>query len=148
MKIFKGVIGVIIISTLSSCGDPCRKVYGHWKIYKYVGAGIVGLSNEEAQAFIGQEFILHKEYAVLNGEKFEHPQYTLQEEQADDYFYYGYRMPEYRKHLGIKEKVIKILIVSSSQPGGSDYDFILQEDEMITGIDGVFFFLRKRPARK
>ncbi len=157
MNLVKYLIIVSVAFVLNSCGDPCKRLYGSWKIYKYANSPICALTDEEASAFIGIEFIFSKTNLIINGVKLGKPSYKFSKQKADNYFYHSYRMP--KEYIGINEGLIEIVTISNVHPKSVPHDFfehkkanlafcidelILYHDELIFQLDGIFFYLKKQ----
>jgi hypothetical protein len=130
------IIGILVVSQACKAEN---NLYGKWIIYKYVSGNISALSEDDAKAYINMEFNFQANYALIHGNKCDNPKYECREERALDYLYYNYKIS--KEHIGIKEDILKIWEVSCLNQVPSD--FFINEDELVTNINGVFFFLKK-----
>lgn len=132
-------IGVISINQLQANGN---KLFGKWVIYKYVDGSITGLGEVEKESYINMEFDLQSDYAYINGKKLLNPKYNCRNENAFDYLFYNYKIN--KELVGIKNDTLKVIDVSESNH--VSYEFLHFEGELVLNIDGVFFFLKKKPV--
>lgn len=163
MKTLKQIIPIFILCMLGAGSDNNdeidnqEKLYGYWQIDEQAKTtGIVGLSQEEADAFIGKEYIFTPKTAVIpendlgegnrRYEVIENPQYTLIEYDGDAFW--GMRS-YFKEELGIKEDMIKVWEIVDPQKGNKAREWVVVKGDTLIGcIEGVFFFLKKTATCK
>ena len=112
-------------------------IWENWIVYNYRTVGIVALTENEANAFIGKKFEFQKEYAIINDIYYENPVYEEMEENAVDYFY---RDKIYKEDIDFKADIVCVIKITCAN---NYFEIISYEDDIIMQIDGVYFFLKR-----
>lgn len=109
---------IICVMTTSCEEDPYKFLYGRWKIYKYTPLytrpGIFGLEEDRINNYLlGREVILSKNYMIIDGSKYKYPIYKIREENAEDYFFWYWRINKQDvQAIGIGENTDKISVLN------------------------------------
>lgn len=118
-------------------------VEGSWRVDRYTFSAMSKMVEAEAKEWIGQKASFEKRKVVLPDDKCEKPEFKIKIVNTKTYLYNNYKSS--MENIGIKQKEIKIITITSNQ----NYfrDIIKIDDTTIVIIkDGVFFFLSKLPS--
>lgn len=125
---------------IESPNNNTPPISGKWKIEKYEKISDNGLTDEEAKEFLNKEVLFHEEFAVIGNDLCLNPSYKIKSVSSEDYLLYQYKLEP--KYLDIENETVLVITLTSEK--GFLYEFITKsDDEIITNIDGVFFYLTK-----
>lgn len=118
-------------------------VTGVWEIekYKVFNTGNKKYYDEENKLdnMIGKKAAFNLEYAALGQETCQNPQYKIKEVNANNYFFYTYKVNA--KELNVNTENVEVVTITSE--GKLFYDFIkLSDKEMLVHSDNVFYYLK------
>jgi hypothetical protein len=115
-------------------------ISGVWEIYKYVHGDTGESPGQDVEKWIGKTAIFRGDTAVLGDESCSSPLYKIRIINSADYLLYQYKIKS--DYLGIQSSSAEVVTVTSQNQ--FFYEFIKSgESEIITNIDGTFFYLRK-----
>jgi hypothetical protein len=115
-------------------------ISGVWEIYKYVHGDTGESPGQDVEKWIGKTAIFRSDTVVLGEESCTSPSYKMRIINSADYLLYQYKIKS--DYLGIQNSSIEVVTVTSQNQ--FFYEFIKSgESEIITNIDGTFFYLRK-----
>lgn len=152
-KIFLIILTLIVLIT-TSCSNSKFEVndkimapestipplQGKWVIEKAIEGPYIKGSNKDEIDFVGKEALFHKDAVVIGEDYVLEPQFKLKNVRLSDYLLYKYKTDLYDLELNMEEA--QILTIFSN--GQYFHEFIkYSEDEMITVVDGKFYFLKK-----
>ncbi|WP_315119620.1 hypothetical protein [uncultured Clostridium sp.] len=129
---------------ISSPSNSLSPLNGVWEVKRYKvfnsGSKTYQESKRKPANLLGSKAAFNKEHSFLIDEICKDPQYKLKEVNANNYFFYTYKVD--KEDLDIKED--KIEVISVVRDGGLFYDFIkINEKELVVYLDDVFYYLEK-----
>ena len=155
MKKYQMIIwGIIIITLLTSCrtnkletidrikspDNNIPPLQGKWIVDTFIDSPYNRGNVVELESLIGKEALFHKDAVVIGEDYILEPTYKLKNVNLLDYLLYKYKMVP--KDFGLDDEEAQILTIYSKNQ--YFYEFIKYNDnEMITFVDGKFYFLKK-----
>lgn len=129
---------------ISSPSNSLSPINGVWEIKKYkvfnFGNKTYQQSKIKPANLLGSKAAFNKEYAFLIDEICKDPQYKLKEVDANNYFFYTYKVS--KEDFDIKEDKIEVISVIYGE--NLFHEFIkINEKELIVYLDDAFYYLEK-----
>lgn len=134
---------------MSQTDSESFSIFGTWKVVDFKAGSITGMTDEKARKFIGTTIILESDSAILIHDRcVEKTVYRIRTANAEEYFYFNYKLSP--RELGLTEKEIDILEIYCSIDEVSlintepFYELVIGKNQrLIDSCDGYFFFLSK-----